>query len=442
MQIQYCDTCNLRVDSDDAATVNGRIYCRTCAASQAPSGKSSAGSGSQRASPGGSGIHRSSPGPSGSGVQRAASSGSARVTRNQSRRASPPGGMARAPSGANQIPKTTARAPHMRPGVGAAIASGGRRGIPTEPGSDPLLVWGLAGAGIILAGLGGWLMFRGAAIDSTATNRPPANLPKPPEQNPPVQKPAEPKLPGIKPPPVKSPEVKTDPPAPDERRASTSAFTTPFDARESSAQAELDGIKQYENSPGKNDFDLHRRYEKMACGSLATTNAGKEAAERFKKLAPVAERPADNPTNTSPGLQVTWFEKKESTWGSLKSTPLGTKTIENIDVPNRDRLGHVFSRQDNLVAQFSGYVEVPRDGTFTFFTTSDDGSMLFIGDSLIVNNDGDHGMIEKGDTILLKAGKHLIKVNYYQGGGDGGIFVSWSGPGVNKETIPASAFSH
>ena len=441
MQIQYCDTCNLRIDSDEATTINGRIYCRTCAASQAPSGKTAVGSsGSQRTSPSGSGIQRASP--AGSGVQRAASSGSARVTPNQLRRASPPGGIARKPSGANQIPKTPARTPprgnatQMRPSAGAANASGGRRGVPAKTGGNPLLVWGLAGAGIIFAGLVAWLMFR-------STESPATNILKPSEQNPSVQKPSEPKLNENTPSPVKSAEATTNSPAPDGRKESASAFTTGFDAREFSAQTELDAIKQYESSPGKNDFELRRRYEKMlARSSITNTVAGKEAAERFKKLAPLGERAADNPTNTLPGLQVTWFELKQITWDSLKSTPLGTKTIENIDLPDRDRLGQVFSRPENIVMHITGYVEAPRDGNYTFFTTSDDGSLLYIGDMLVVNNDGFHGAIEKGDTILLKAGKHQFKVDYYQGGGTGSILVSWSGPGVNKETIPASVFSH
>src|SRR5208283_5962670 len=30
--------------------------------------------------------------------------------------------------------------------------------------------------------------------------------------------------------------------------------------------------------------------------------------------------------------------------------------------------------------QFTGFLEVPRDGLYTFYTTSDDGSQLFVGE--------------------------------------------------------------
>jgi signal transduction histidine kinase len=53
-------------------------------------------------------------------------------------------------------------------------------------------------------------------------------------------------------------------------------------------------------------------------------------------------------------------------------TALKTGTVSNFD------LG-VISRTEHVGLRFTGYLQVPRDGLYTFYLTSDDGSQLFIG---------------------------------------------------------------
>lgn len=54
-------------------------------------------------------------------------------------------------------------------------------------------------------------------------------------------------------------------------------------------------------------------------------------------------------------------------------TPLKTGNVSNFD------LG-VLSRNEHVGLQFTGYLQIPRDGLYTFYLTSDDGSQLFIGE--------------------------------------------------------------
>lgn len=89
--------------------------------------------------------------------------------------------------------------------------------------------------------------------------------------------------------------------------------------------------------------------------------------------------------------------------------------------------------------RFTGYIEVPADGLYTFYTASDDGSRLWIGDKLVVDNDGLHGVIEKIGSIRLQAGKHPIKVTYFQAGYGYSIQVFYKGPTFDKREIPADA---
>jgi hypothetical protein len=89
-----------------------------------------------------------------------------------------------------------------------------------------------------------------------------------------------------------------------------------------------------------------------------------------------------------------------------------------------------------------GYIKIDKDGIYTFFTDSDDGSMLYIDDEEIVNNDGDHGNVEKSGKAALKKGYHKIKVLYFDSGGGNSLKVSLQPEGGKKEVIPAALLFH
>ena len=78
---------------------------------------------------------------------------------------------------------------------------------------------------------------------------------------------------------------------------------------------------------------------------------------------------------------------------------------------------------------------------YTFFTESDDGSRLYIGDEMIVDNDGLHAMQERSGEIALGAGKHSIRVEFFERGGGAGIIVRFQGPNISKRVIEQSRWS-
>lgn len=103
--------------------------------------------------------------------------------------------------------------------------------------------------------------------------------------------------------------------------------------------------------------------------------------------------------------------------------------INNFDFTIRD--------QDNQFAFiFEGFILIPEDGNYTFFTSSDDGSRLFINGNSLVNNDGTHGCQERSGTVALTAGFVQIKVAYFENGGGECLEVRWQGPGISKQFIP------
>jgi mono/diheme cytochrome c family protein len=99
-------------------------------------------------------------------------------------------------------------------------------------------------------------------------------------------------------------------------------------------------------------------------------------------------------------------------------------------------------RNNNYGFRYTGFIRIAVNGAYTFFTDSDDGSRLYIGDKLVVQNDGMHGAQERSGAIQLTAGEHPIMVTYFNGGGGGELKVSYQGPGLSKQEIPASVLSH
>jgi len=86
--------------------------------------------------------------------------------------------------------------------------------------------------------------------------------------------------------------------------------------------------------------------------------------------------------------------------------------------------------------KFTGFVKVPAEGLYTFYTKSDDGSRLYIGDRLVVDNDGLHSAAESAGMIRLAAGLHPITITYFQGPGGAELTVLVEGPGLKKQPIP------
>ena len=90
--------------------------------------------------------------------------------------------------------------------------------------------------------------------------------------------------------------------------------------------------------------------------------------------------------------------------------------------------------------RFKGYISITTGGTYTFYTESNDGSRLYIGDTLVVDNDGFNTRPEVSGTIDLKAGRHRITVTYFNF--VSGIFspgkslyVRYSGPDTSTSKI-------
>lgn len=92
---------------------------------------------------------------------------------------------------------------------------------------------------------------------------------------------------------------------------------------------------------------------------------------------------------------------------------------------------------DHFSVRWSGWVQAPSSGIYTFYVTADDGLRLWVDGELIIDHWLDQGATERSGTARLQADrKHDIRLEYYENGGAASCRLAWSGPGVTKAIVP------
>jgi len=81
------------------------------------------------------------------------------------------------------------------------------------------------------------------------------------------------------------------------------------------------------------------------------------------------------------------------------------------------------------------FINIEEVGEYVFYCGSNDGTKLYLDNTLLVDNDGGHGYQEKYGKIKLDEGVHKIEVRYFQQGGGQELKVSWKGPGFEKREL-------
>ncbi|MBL7877429.1 MAG: fibronectin type III domain-containing protein [Cyclobacteriaceae bacterium] len=144
---------------------------------------------------------------------------------------------------------------------------------------------------------------------------------------------------------------------------------------------------------------------------------------------------ASNQVNAATVLTGLNYSHYHGTWSLLPDfsalTPATTGVVSTFSIAPR-------TQNDNFGFVFTGFLQIPTTGSYTFYTSSDDGSKLWVNGVLIVNNDGLHGTQERQGTMTLNAGYYPIRCEFFEAGGGEALTVSWQGPGISKQAIPAS----
>ncbi|WP_159473381.1 alkaline phosphatase family protein [Dyadobacter sp. 3J3] len=139
------------------------------------------------------------------------------------------------------------------------------------------------------------------------------------------------------------------------------------------------------------------------------------------------------------GLNTTFYQGKDLTKVPVFTTlKKGTSWISPEFNISRDQINGMVEKENfSFAIRFSGFIQIDTPGKYTFSTQSDDGSKLYIDEKEIVNNDGNHGVQEQTGSAELTAGKHAVRVDYYNNGGGFWLDAFYKGPGITKQLIPA-----
>ena len=143
-----------------------------------------------------------------------------------------------------------------------------------------------------------------------------------------------------------------------------------------------------------------------------------------------------------PGILINYW-KQETTTGKMRGFNFSKK-------PNFDGLTPTINHLDaelvwageDFVMQYNGYLKVPQDGAYELQIGSDDGSILYLGDEVLIDNDGWHGTEFKEAQVALKEGFHPFKLEFFQGKGGKAMVLNWRKPEGNYTAVPAANLFH
>lgn len=157
----------------------------------------------------------------------------------------------------------------------------------------------------------------------------------------------------------------------------------------------------------------------------------KEYSVKFTKAELLKPVDVKNPVN---GLNYQYYEGNFNRTADLQKANAVYSGV--ADIPSIKKA----AREENYGFVFDGFVKVPADGMYSFYTKSDDGSVVFIDNQRVVNNDGPHGATLMTGKIALKEGYHSYKLLYTQGAADAELEAGVEGPGVKQQAIPKEWF--
>ena len=153
-------------------------------------------------------------------------------------------------------------------------------------------------------------------------------------------------------------------------------------------------------------------------------------------VVPLATAEAQSGVQTEDLTNGLKYEAFMGQWDQLPAfedlSPVSTGQVDTIALTQFNQTISGFG------LRLTGYLNVPADGLYTFLLTSDDGSQLYIGDRLIIDNDYAHMPQCRHGLIRLREGMHPITVLYFNRSGGKALDLKIEGPALERQSIPTS----
>ncbi len=110
---------------------------------------------------------------------------------------------------------------------------------------------------------------------------------------------------------------------------------------------------------------------------------------------------------------------------------------------------HVLNTKDfdghtsNFKILFHGEIAIQKEDSYVFRLICDDGAHLYIDDKLVIDNGGAHAFRPIDGEVYLNKGKHSLKVEFVQKGGDAAVSLQWFDKESNKfKVVPENVLTH
>ncbi len=130
--------------------------------------------------------------------------------------------------------------------------------------------------------------------------------------------------------------------------------------------------------------------------------------------------------NLKKGLKYKYYEASVMFVDELKDyEPISEGIVSSFNIEKRTRDAY-------FGFEYDGYIKIAKEGKYTFSKKTNDGSILYI----------DGKEFPSGRTVAMKKGIYKISEKYFQMGARFWNIVSWEGPGIPYQEIPANVLFH
>lgn len=134
---------------------------------------------------------------------------------------------------------------------------------------------------------------------------------------------------------------------------------------------------------------------------------------------------ADKCKGKKPGVKFEYYEN-DGILSTADITKIGElrksgtyPTLQITDGEGKDHFGYVFT----------GCMLIPETGLYSFCLMTNDGSDLYIGDTMACDNDQHNGYHAAYGSIFLQKGYHKYTLRYFEGYGGESFGIQWRVPG-------------
>lgn len=110
----------------------------------------------------------------------------------------------------------------------------------------------------------------------------------------------------------------------------------------------------------------------------------------------------------------------------------------NFDFAERSPLPNPAFDVDTYSIRWTGELQVDVAGVYDLIVTSDDGARLWIDGVLVIDAWSDHTVRDDQVSRHLSAGRHALRMEYYENAFHAVARLSWAGPGIGRRHIPQS----